>query len=188
MQVSPERVNELGLVQIWWGNGKGKTTAALGMGLRALGRGFKVHLIQFLKGGISGVAAFEEYGELKALKRFENFSFERFGMPEWLIGKPKEGHLTAGRQALAATARALSSGNYDMVIVDECLYAIQMEVISAPDLIRAVQAKAKQTECVLTGSHKRLLEIEAIADLVTEVRKIKHPYDKGIKARFGTEY
>jgi cob(I)alamin adenosyltransferase len=180
--------NELGLVQMWWGNGKGKTTAALGMGLRALGRGFRVHLIQFLKGGISGVEAFEEYGELKALKRFENFSFERFGMPEWLIGKPKDGHLEAGRKALAATARALHSGQYDMVIVDECLYAVQMEVIASHDLIDIVKQKAPKTECVLTGSHKSLPEIEAIADLVTEVRKHKHPYDKGIKARIGTEF
>nr|BAL55795.1 cob(I)alamin adenosyltransferase [uncultured Acetothermia bacterium] len=180
--------NELGLVQMWWGDGKGKTTAALGMALRALGRGFKVHLIQFLKGGIRGVDAFEEYGELKALKRFENFSFERYGMPEWLIGKPTEGHIEAGRKALEATARALSSGKYDMVIVDECLYAVQFGVISAEDLITVVKGKAPKTECVLTGSHKRLPEIEEIADLVTEVRKIKHHFDRGIKARLGTEF
>jgi cob(I)alamin adenosyltransferase len=183
-----EEQSELGLVQMWWGNGKGKTTAALGMGLRALGRGFRVHLIQFLKGGITGVEAFEEYGELKALQRFENFSFERFGMPEWLIGKPTEGHLEAGRKALAAAERALTSGRYDMVIVDECLYAVQMDVISSTELIDVVQCKAPKTECVLTGSHKRLPEIEAMADLVTEVRKIKHPFDRGIKARLGTEF
>ncbi len=170
----------MGLVQMWWGDGNGKTTAALGMGLRALGRGFRVHLIQFLKGGIRGVEAFEEYGELRALKRFENFSFERYGMPEWLIGKPSEGHIAAGRQALEATARALSSGEYDMVIVDECLYA--------EDLIKVIKNKAPHTECVLTGSHKRLPEIEEIADLVTHVKKIKHPFDKGIKARVGTEF
>ncbi len=183
-----ELKNEMGLVQMWWGDGKGKTTAAVGMALRALGRGFRVHLIQFLKGGIKGVEAFEEYGELKALKRFETFSFERFGMPEWLIGKPTEGHLEAGRQALAATARALASGRYDMVIVDESLYAVQMGVISSEDLIKAVESKAPKTECVLTGSHKRLPEVEEIADLVTQVRKIKHPFDKGIKARLGTEF
>lgn len=180
--------NELGLVQMWWGDGKGKTTAALGMALRALGQGFKVHLIQFLKGGITGVDAFVEYGEIAALKRFENFSYERFGMPEWLMGKPTDGHLAAGRKALAATERALASGQYDMVIADECLYAVQMGVITAEDLIKAVRGKAPKTECVLTGSHKRLPQIEAIADLVTEVRKIKHPFDKGIKARFGTEF
>ena len=179
--------SELGLLQMWWGDGKGKTTAALGMGLRALGRGLKVHLIQFLKGGITGVEAFEEYGEIKALKRFENFSYERFGMPQWLIGKPTESHLEAGRKALEATAKALASGEYDMVIVDECLYAVQMGVIKAEDLIRVVKNKAPHTECVLTGSHKRLPEIEEIADLVTHVKKIKHPFDKGIKARLGTE-
>ena len=116
------------------------------------------------------------------------FSFERFGLHEWLIGKPNKEHLEAGREALAATDRALSSSQYDMVIVDECLYAVQMEVISVSDLIVVVKRKAPKTECVLTGSHKRLPEIEKIADLVTEVRKIKHPYDKGIKARFGTEF
>lgn len=75
-----------------------------------------------------------------------------------------------------------------MVIVDESLYAVQMGVISSEDLIKIVKAKAPHTECVLTGSHKRLPEIEEIADLVTEVRKIKHPFDKGIKARLGTEF
>lgn len=183
-----EAENEMGLVQMWWGDGKGKTTAALGMALRALGHGFRVHLIQFLKGGIKGVEAFREYGELKALRCFENFSFEQFGVSEWLIGQPTEGHLEAGRKALEAAARALSSGKYDMVIVDECLYAVQMGVITPEDLIKAVQSKASKTECVLTGSHKRLPEIEEIADLVTEVRKIKHHFDKGIKARFGTEF
>lgn len=180
--------SEFGLVQMWWGDGKGKTTAALGMAMRALGRGFKVHLIQFLKGGIRGVEAFEEYGEIKALKRFENFSYERFGLPQWLIGKPTEGHLEAGKKALAATAKALASGAYDMVIVDECLYAVQMGVIKAEDLIKVVKTKASHTECVLTGSHKRLPAIEEIADLVTEVHKIKHPFDKGVKARLGTEF
>lgn len=180
--------SEFGLVQIWWGDGKGKTTAALGMGLRALGRDFKVHLIQFLKGGIKGVPSFEEYGEIKALKRFENFSYERFGMPQWLIGKPTEGHLEAGQKALEATAKALASGQYDMVIVDECLYAVQMGVIQAQQLIEAVKNRAPHTECVLTGSHKRLPQIEAIADLVTHVKKIKHPFDKGVKARPGTEF
>jgi cob(I)alamin adenosyltransferase len=75
-----------------------------------------------------------------------------------------------------------------MVIVDECLYAVQLGVISSEDLIRVVKGKAPHTECVLTGSHKRLPEIEEIADLVTEVRKIKHPFDRGIKARLGTEF
>jgi cob(I)alamin adenosyltransferase len=88
--------SELGLVQMWWGDGKGKTTAALGMAVRALGRGFRVHLIQFLKGGIKGVEAFEEYGELKALKRFENFSFERYGMPNGSSGNPQKGTLKLG--------------------------------------------------------------------------------------------
>src|SRR3989344_2919642 len=89
-----------GLVHVYFGNGKGKTTASLGLALRALGRGMKVHLIQFMKGGISGVKDFEEFGELKALKEFKNFSVKRFGLEKWFVGKPEEGHLEQATKAL----------------------------------------------------------------------------------------
>src|SRR3989344_5245235 len=117
-----------GLVQVFWGNGKGKTTAALGTALRALGRGYRVHLVQFMKGGIKGTGEFEEYGELLALKRFENFSFERFGFKEWVIGKPKPQHLKEAQKTLQSAKKALVSKKYDLVIIDECLYGVQLGV------------------------------------------------------------
>jgi cob(I)alamin adenosyltransferase len=88
--------SELGLVQMWWGDGKGKTTAALGMAVRALGRGFRVHLIQFLKGGIKGVEAFEEYGELKALKRLRTSRLNVTGCPNGSSANPPKGTLRPG--------------------------------------------------------------------------------------------
>lgn len=177
-----------GLVQVFWGNGRGKTTAALGTGLRVLGRGFKVHLIQFMKGGISGTDAFEEYGELLALKRFENFSFERFGFKEWVIGKPKPEHVQEAQKAFKKAKKALKSREFDLVIVDECLYAVQLGLLAEQDIIDLIKSKAQNTELILTGSHKPLEKIFEHADLVTEVRKIKHPFDKGIGARKGIEY
>lgn len=180
--------NEFGLVQVFWGNGKGKTTAALGTALRVLGRGYKVHLVQFLKGGIDGTKAFDEYGELLALKKFENFSFERFGFREWVVGKPKPEHMAQAQRALAATKSAVASAKFDLVVVDECLYAIQLGVISEAEVLSLIAAKAKNTELILTGSHKPLEKIFAQANLVTEVRKVKHPFDAGISARKGIEF
>lgn len=178
--------DELGLISIYWGEGKGKTTAALGLALRALGHGFRVHLIQFFKGGSK--AGFQEYGELIALRRFDRFSVEQFGVSDWIIGRPTPEQLGVGRRALAASREAISSGEYDLVILDEILYAVSLGVLSVEDILQLLRQKAPKTEVVLTGSHVRLPELEAVADLVTEVRKVKHPYDRGIKARRGIEY
>ena len=177
-----------GLVQVFWGNGKGKTTAALGTSLRALGRGNTVHLVQMMKAGIEGTGEFEEYGELLALKRFENFSFERFGFREWIIGKPKPEHIEQAKNALKAAQKAAEKGKFDVVVVDECLYGVQLGVLTEDEIVGLIKSKHANTELILTGSHKPLEKIFALADLVTEVRKIKHPFDKGIPARKGIEY
>ncbi len=177
-----------GLVQVYWGNGKGKTTASLGLCLRALGRGFKVHLIQFMKGGIEGNKDFEEYGELKALKKFADFSVKRFGVKKWVIGKPDSEHLEQGKEALDYSTEAASCGKYDLVVIDEILYAVQLGVIGEEDVLKLIGSKAKGTELVLTGSHKPFPKIFEKADLVTEVKKHKHPFDKGMQARLGVEF
>ncbi len=179
---------KFGLVQVFFGNGKGKTTAAIGTALRALGRKNKVHLVQVMKKGITGTDAFEDYGELLALKKFENFSAERFGFPEWVIGKPKKEHIQSAQQGLAAAKKAAQSKKFDLVIFDECLYAVQMGLLKEEEIIDLIKMKAKNTELILTGSHKPLDKIFEHADLVTEVKKIKHPFDKGIGAREGIEY
>ena len=178
---------QFGLVQMFWGNGKGKTTAALGEGFRAAGRGFKVHLIQFMKGGIDGNKDFEEYGELKALRQFPNFSHKRFGVKKWVIGKPEPEHLVQGSDALKYAAEIVSSGKYDLVIIDEILYAVQLGVVSEQDVLAVIEAKLANTELVLTGSHRPFPKIFEKADLVTEMKKHKHPFDSGIEARKGIE-
>ncbi len=141
-----------------------------------------------MKCGIEGNEDFQEYGELKALKRFPGFSLERYGTPSWVIGKPKPEHLKAAQEALAASKKAVASGKYDMIIIDEILYAIQLGLIAEKDVLDVMALKAKDTELLLTGSHKPYEQVFEAADLVTEVRKVKHPFDKGIIARIGTEF
>ncbi len=183
-----KHIPKFGLVQVFWGNGKGKTTAALGQALRCLGRGFKVHLIQFMKGGIKTEKDFEEYGELIALKKFKNFSVQRFGLKEWVIGKPKPEHIKQAIHALEAAKNSAGSKKFDIVIVDEILYAIQMGLLSEENVLELISAKAANVELILTGSHKPFEKIFEKADLVTEIKKWKHPFDKGITARIGTEF
>jgi len=180
--------NSFGLVQIYWGNGKGKTTASLGLALRALGYGAKVHLVQFMKGGIEGNSDFEEYGELKALAKFKNFSHKRFGVKKWVIGKPEPEHIAQGKEALEYSIQKASSGIYDILIIDEILYAVQLGVLHEDDVLRLIDSKAAHTELVLTGSHKPFERIFARADLVSEIKKHKHPFDSGIPARKGLEF
>ncbi len=182
----PEK--NFGMVQVFWGSGRGKTSAALGTALRALGRGFNVHLVQFLKGGIEGTESFDDYGELIALNKFPNFSFERFGFREWVIGNPKPEHMEQAQRALASAKFAVKMGKYDLVVIDECLYAVQLGILPEQEIVELMKSKAKNTELILTGSHRPLEKIFEAADLVTEMRKIKHPFDRGIGARKGIEY
>lgn len=180
-----EKLGE-GLVQVFWGDGKGKTTSALGTALRACGNGYKVHLIQFMKNG-TGDPEIDFPGELKALSQFDNFSFERFGTGSWVIGRPSEEHIKKVTEALEHTMRSFTQG-YDLIIADEILYAVQLNLVSEEQVISIIDSKPKGTELILTGSHVPLLNIFEKADLVTEVKKIKHPYDRGILARKGLEY
>jgi cob(I)alamin adenosyltransferase len=177
-----------GLVQVYWGNGKGKTTAALGLCVRALGRGLKVHLVQFMKGGIEGNKDFEEYGELMSLKDFKNFSYKRFGMKKWVVGKPEPDHLAQAEIALEHSKKVVSSGVYDVVVLDEILYAIQLGLITESDVLELIKSKSKYSELVLTGSHIPFEAVFNMADLVTEMKKHKHPFDVGIPARKGIEF
>ena len=178
--------SNLGLVQVFWGNGKGKTTSALGTALRACGNGYSVHLVQFMKNG-TGDSEIDYPGELKALERFESFSFKRFGSGKWVIGeRQKEEH----RKYVNGGINYLKScfGKYDIIIADEILYAVQLGLLNESEIIQLIKEKPKNQEFILTGSHNPLPEVFELADLVTEVKKIKHPYDKGIMARKGLEY
>lgn len=171
-----------GLVQIYFGNGKGKTTAALGLVVRALGAGLKVHLIQFMKSRPSS--------ELNALKKFKNFSYNQFGPGIWYSSKDKnsiEKHEISANEALGHLSQALKK-KYDLIIADEILYALQFNLIKEAQVVDIIKSKQRNIELVLTGSHKPFPNLFKLADLVTEVKKIKHPFDSGIKARKGIEY
>lgn len=179
--------SKLGLTQIFWGNGKGKTTAALGTALRACGNNFNVHLVQFMKNG-AGDAEIENPGEIKALEKFSNFSVKRFGTGSWVIGKPKPHHIEKVNEALNYLKSSLENPDYDIIIADEILYAIQLGLLNEEQIMDLIKNKPKNKELILTGSHKPYPKIFELADLVTEIKKHKHPFDSGVLARKGLDY
>ena len=163
----------LGLVQIYTGNGKGKTTAALGLAMRASGDGLKTIMIQFLKpdGG---------YGEQKAAAMLRNFEIIPMGedhMDGTPVDEASEGELT--RRAMEASAKALESGEYDIVILDEINNSLRFGLVSSQEIIDMLEKRHKGTEAVLTG-RGATPELIDYADLVTEMRMVKHPMDRGI--------
>jgi cob(I)alamin adenosyltransferase len=179
--------SQLGQVQVFYGNGKGKTTAALGTALRACGNGFSVHLVQFMKNGANTLEQ-QIPGEIKALEKFENFSFKRFGLGSWYIkGNNDEEHKKNIEETLSYLISCFNK-NYDIIIADEILYTIQLGLLDEKQVIDLIKCKPKNIEFILTGSHEPFPEIFKLADLVTEVKKIKHPFDSGILARKGIEY
>jgi len=168
-----------GLVQVYTGNGKGKTTAALGLALRAAGQGLRVCMIQFMKGKA-------DCGEHQFVKRFPAFTVLQPNDASY-FGQPTQGRKAAANDALALAKDLLSSERYDILILDEALTAIWQGLISTGDVLALIRAKPREIELVLTGRGAPPEVIEA-ADLVTEMVLIKHPYDRGIPAREGIEY
>ncbi|MFH1751923.1 MAG: cob(I)yrinic acid a,c-diamide adenosyltransferase [archaeon] len=182
-----------GLIHVYTGNGKGKTTTALGMALRAIGHKKKVYFIQLLKGGAYT-------GEIIASKNISKLNITQFGEPCYYLKEmeamdcrecmecfdtKKDGiHVNRG---MKAARKALKSGKYDMVILDEINNALHKHYLTVKEVINLLKKKSEQTEVVLTGRHAPK-EIIKIADLVTEMKEIKHPYNEGIKARAGIEY
>ena len=171
-----------GLIIVHTGNGKGKTTAALGLAFRALGNGFKVCMVQFIKGTW-------KYGELEAAKKFENFEILPMGKGFVNLGakNPDPQDIQAAEEALNKAKEVILSGKYDLVILDEINYAILYRLISPEKVIEILKQKPENIHVVLTGrnAHEKIIEI---ADLVTEMKEIKHPYQKGIKAQRGIEF
>ena len=176
----------LGFVQVFWGNGKGKTTSALGSALRACGNGYRVHLVQFMKNGADSLDE-QIPGEIKALEKFDNFSYKRFGTGGWIIKKPTDVQIAACREALDYTKSCFEK-EYDIIIADEILYAIQLGLLTEGEIITLINEKPANKELILTGSHVPYPNIFDKANLVTEIKKIKHPYDSGYIARKGLEY
>ena len=170
-----------GCVQVLTGNGKGKTTAALGTVLRAIGHGLRAYIVVFMKGDYP-------YGEWNTLAKLPNitvttFGFRDFTNPDNL--KPEE--IEQAKQALVAAREAMISGNYDLVVLDEVNVAIAFKLIKVEEVLKLIKDKPADVELILTG---RYADAELIkqADLVTECLKIKHPFDEGITSREGFEF
>ncbi len=169
----------LGYVQVYTGDGKGKTTAALGLALRAAGRGLKVLITQFAKGS--------DTGELRALKDIPNITLHRCGTERFITENPAREIIEKTREGFAEVRREILTGQYDMVILDEINIAVHFKMISAEEVLTLIDDKPAHTELILTG-RKAAPEIIARADLVTEMRNVKHYYDRAVGARKGIEY
>jgi len=167
------------LIQVYTGNGKGKTTAALGLALRAAGAGLKVFIGQFVKGRC--------YSELNALKKIKNIKIEQFGTNCFIRKKPDKKDIELAENGLTKIAKTISKKAYDVVILDEINIALKLRLLKLRELLDLIKRTPKKTELILTGrnAHPKILEI---ADLVSEIKDKKHYYKKGIQARRGIEF
>ena len=171
----------LGFMHVYTGDGKGKTTAALGLALRAAGHGLRTYIAQFMKG--------QDYGELHALEHLApHITIEQFGKPSFVhVERATPEDVEMARRGLAAVREALQSGQYDLVIMDEVNVALHFRLLTVEEVLEVIGTRPPGVELVLTG-RRVPEEILARADYVTEMREIKHPYQRGIKARRGIEY
>jgi len=171
---------QLGLVQVYTGNGKGKTTAALGLAFRAQGCGLNVAMVQFMKPE-------QESGEYVMSKEMKNFTLMPCGLSHLVDpNKIKEEDMAAAHDAFQTAKRMLYSGKYDLFIMDEINVAMGWNLINVNEAIEMLKNRPDNVEVVLTGRYAPE-EIIEFADLVTEMRMIKHPFDRGIGSRKGIE-
>ena len=177
-------MGEDGLVIVYTGGGKGKTTAALGMALRAVGYGHKVCMIQFIKGSW-------HYGEMDSSKKLAP-EFELVAIGKGFVGilddtSPKEDHEKYAEEAIKICKDKILSEKYDLIILDEINYAVNLGLINIKSVMDLIKLKPKKLDLVLTGNHAKE-EVLKLADLVTEMKEIKHPFQSGIKAKKGIDF
>lgn len=168
-----------GYVQVYTGDGKGKTTAAIGLAIRALGAGWRVFIAQFLKSG--------EYSEHKALAQFsDHLTIKTYGRNVFIKGEPEEEDRRLAQEAYQEITEIVASGGHRLVILDEANVAVHYGLITVDQILDLIDRRAEGVELLITGryAHSRLIER---ADLVTEMREVKHYFDRGIKARVGVE-
>lgn len=173
-------VGDLGLTHIYTGDGKGKTTAAIGLAVRAAGRGLRVRIIQFMKGSASS-------GEIKPLRAIAGIDIDRMGENFLSTSPPDQAAVAASLEAAMAAAADALSGQYEVVILDELITATSLGVVPEDWVLGLIDDPQRRAELILTGrgASTRLI---AAADLVTEMQLIKHPFDQGISARKGIEF
>ena len=169
-----------GYVHVYTGNGKGKTTAAFGLALRAAGAGLKVFIGQFIKG--------KPYNENDVItKHLENITVKQYGLGCFIIGDPTEEDFKAARNGLTEISKMVKENKFDMVVMDEVNIALYYNLFEVDELIEIIDNRPENMEIILTGRYapQKLIQY---ADLVTEMKEIKHYYNNGIKARKGIEY
>ena len=167
-----------GYIQVYTGNGKGKTTASLGLAVRAAGAGLKVFIVQFMKQG--------DYSEITALSKFDNIRVEQYGAGKFVRGQPSEEERTSCKEGYHRLRDILEDGSHDLVIAEEANVACMCGLLSEQNLLDLIERKPDHVELVITGrgATERLMEA---SDLVTEMREIKHYYKQGVLARVGIE-
>lgn len=171
----------LGLVQIYTGDGKGKTTAALGLGLRASGHGYKVLMIQFMKGSIN-------YGELEAVKNIPGFDIIQFGRPDFVNkDSPEEIDIKLAKEGFQYAKLVVKNNDCDILILDEICIAVDYDLLKVEDVLALINDKPKNMELILTGRYAPQ-ELLDKADLVSVIEEKKHPFVQGTMARKGIEY
>jgi len=171
---------EKGLIHIYTGNGKGKTTAAMGLGLRAIGAGLKVHMIQFMKG--------RRYSEIDAIEKIKGFTVKQFGRDEFVSKKnPAEVDINLAREGLDHAIKVVAEGAHDIVILDEINVALDFNLIKIADVLKLIKNKPSNVEVVLTGRYAAE-QLIAVADLVSNIEEVKHPYQQGVNARKGIDW
>lgn len=169
---------EKGYIHVYTGNGKGKTTAALGLSLRAICAGKKVFFGQFIKG--------MEYSELKSQEMLANFKIQQFGRDCFIYNDPTEEDIAIAREGLKACEEILIQGEYDIVVLDELNIGIYYKLFSVDEVIEIINKRAPHVEVIITGRYAEDKLID-LADLVTEMKEIKHYYTQGVEARRGIE-
>jgi cob(I)alamin adenosyltransferase len=170
-----------GTVQVYTGDGKGKTTAAIGLAVRAVGHGLTVYMLQFMKGS-------SNYGELAAARMLPGFVIEQSGRDEFVDrSNPAQVDIDMAAEGLRKARAALQSGEHDVVILDEINVALVFGLVSLKDVLDLVAARPEHVELILTGRAAHP-EVVKAADLVSEVLNIRHHYDAGVGAREGIEY
>lgn len=167
-----------GMVHVYTGNGKGKTTSAIGLAVRAAGAGLNVYIGQFAKG--------RKYSELNSLKKFNNIDIEQFGRKKFIKNNAEAIDFKKAKEGYKRIKKILKTNYYDLVILDEANIAVYFDLFTVEDLLELLEKRNKEIEVILTGrmAAKKIIEY---ADLVTEMKEIKHYYKKGITARKGIE-